>query len=102
MDQCHSCNIAINLKDREFLYIKLLRILQTTTSQSTLFEKDAVTAEINACITLSEANILGLVKCDVVEVTVQHPEGPDVLWTVLKMKRYMSSFESHLVFYKNR
>ena len=86
--------IAVDLNGGKHLFIKLLRIPQTTTSQSTLSKKDAVTAEVNACVMLSKANILGLVKCDVVEVTVHHSEGLDVspgVWAALKMKRYMSS-----------
>lgn len=76
------------------LFIKLLRIPQTATSHSTLSKEAAVTAEINACSLLFKSNILGLVKCEVVEVNVYHSEGLDVspaVWAVLKMKRYVSS-----------
>jgi hypothetical protein len=67
---------------------------QTTQSQSTLSKKDAIAAEINACTMLSKADILGLVKCNVVEVIVHHSEGLDVstgVWAALKMKRYTCS-----------
>lgn len=86
--------IAIDLDAEKHLFVKLLRMPQTTTSQPTAAKKDAVTAEINTCTTLSKENILGLVKCDVVEVTVCHSEGLDVspgVWAALKMKRYVSS-----------
>ena len=86
--------IALDLSSGKHLYIKLLRMPQTTTSQSTSGKEGAVTAEIRACVMLFEANIPGLVRCDVVEVTVHHNEGLDVspgVWAVLKMKRYISS-----------
>ena len=86
--------IAVDVKREKHLLIKLLRIPQTTQSQSTLSKKDAIAAEINACTMLSKADILGLVKCNVVEVIVHHSEGLDVstsVWAALKMKRYMCS-----------
>jgi hypothetical protein len=86
--------IAVDVKREKHLLIKLLRIPQTTQSQSTLSKKDAIAAEINACTMLSKADILGLVKCDVVEVLVHHSEGLDVspgVWAALKMNRYTCS-----------
>jgi hypothetical protein len=70
--------IAVDLERRKHILIKLLRIPQTTTSQSTLAKKDAVTAEIKACSSLTKANILGLVKCNIVEITVHHSDDLDV------------------------
>jgi hypothetical protein len=86
--------LAADLDTEKLLLIKLLRIPETTSSQSTLSKKDAVTAEIEACTNLTKENILGLVKCDVVEVTVHHSEGLNVSpgeWAAIKMDRYMSS-----------
>ncbi len=86
--------IAADLIQGKFLYIKLLSIPETLTSQSLQSRKNAVDAEIAACTTLSEANIPGLVKCDVVKVHVQHVEDLKVSlgeWAALKMKRYMSA-----------
>jgi len=86
--------IAVDVKREKHLLIKLLRIPQTTQLQSTVSKKDAIASEINACTMLSEADILGLVKCDVVEVIVHHSEGLDVspgVWAALKMKRYTCS-----------
>ena len=86
--------IAVDLDVGRHILIKLLRLPQTTTSQTILDKKDAVMAEVNACDIISKANIPGLVKCDVVEVTVHHSEGLDIsagVWTALKMKRYVSS-----------
>ena len=86
--------IAVDLDFGLHILIKLLRLPQTTTSQTILDKKDAVMAEVNACDIISKANIPGLVKCGVVEVTVEHSEGLDIspgVWTALKMKRYVSS-----------
>lgn len=86
--------IAIDLDAGKHLFIKLLRIPQTTASHSTDAKKDAVMAEIQTCRVLAQADIPGLVKCDVVQVTVNHSEGLDVApgeWASLKMKRYVSS-----------
>ena len=86
--------VAVDVIANKLLLIKLLRIPQTTTSHFNLTKMDAVTAEINACVLLSKADIPGLVKSDVVEITVHHSEGLDVspgVWAALKMKRYMCS-----------
>jgi serine/threonine protein kinase len=86
--------IAVDLARKKHLFIKLLRIPETTTSESSQSKNVAVTAEIKTCDQLSKANILGLVKCDVVEVTVHHAEGLGVspgVWAALKMKRYTTS-----------
>ena len=86
--------IAVDVKCSKHLLIKLLRIPQTTQSQSTVSKEDAIDAEIDACNMLSKADILGLVKCDVVKVNVHHSEDLDVspgAWAALKMKRYTCS-----------
>jgi Protein kinase domain len=86
--------IAVDLSVGRHILIKLLRIPQTTTSQSYLAKKNATDAEINACRMVTEANIPGLVQSDVIEVIVKRPEGLDVApgaWRALKMKRYVSS-----------
>ena len=86
--------IAGDVNDGKHLLIKLLRIPETTTSQSTNSKKDAIAAEISACRTVSNAKIVGLVKCDVVEITVHDNENMNVsrgVWTALKMNRYLSS-----------
>ena len=85
---------AIDLTSGDHLYIKLLRMPETTKSHSPSQKHDAINAEIKACGVVFEANIPGLVRCEKVEVNVIHNEGLDVspgVWTALKMKRYVSA-----------
>lgn len=85
---------AIDRNSGQQLLIKLLRIPETMISQSTKAKKDAISAEIEACNLIADAEIPGLVKCDVVQVSVNDSRGLNIahgVWAALKMKRYLSS-----------
>jgi len=85
---------AIDPNTRKHLLIKLLRLHQPTTSESTSAKNHAVTCEIEACEKVSTANINGLVKCEIVQVKVPHNDEPNITvsrWIAIKMKRYVSS-----------
>lgn len=85
---------AVDMGSGCHICLKLLRLPGTVTSQSTVAKKDAIETEISTCSFLTAKNIEGLVKCDVVDVTVHHSEGLDVspgVWRALRMKRFMCS-----------
>ncbi|KAJ3117384.1 hypothetical protein HDU96_006909 [Phlyctochytrium bullatum] len=86
--------IAFDLEEGKHLYIKILRIPIRFDSRSDIAKKDAIATEINTCAKLSASGIVGLVKCDPVDVMVKYSEDLDVspsLWSAIKMKLYMSS-----------
>jgi serine/threonine protein kinase len=96
MDQCHSHSqiFSFDLRTGKHLFIKLIRLPEIIKSQTLDAKQGAIVAELNTCEMLSKRNIIGLVKCDVVTVTVHHNESLNIPigeWGAVKMKRYLSS-----------
>lgn len=76
--------IAFDLDSGRSYCIKLFRLSDFVSD-----ELKAISDEVNACTILSEANILGVVKYDVIKIPIDIPRHED--WVVLKAKRYVTS-----------
>ena len=87
--------IAFDVKLMQHVIVKLLRLPQFGFSVTEPEKKDAIEAELDACRRVSELANVALVKCEVVEVCVQHTDDLDVAvkgkWAAIKMKRFFGS-----------
>lgn len=76
--------------------IKILRPQDTVTNRPANYVKDSIQIEIEACTTVNLLDCECLVKCEIVNVNVEHIRGLDVsigCHTALKMRHFFSSLD---------
>lgn len=85
---------GVDLRAQKHILVKLLQIPITSFSSQFSERKEAVLVETEACRSIFNAGIDGLVSCEIIEVKVVHTQQLDVHvgnWAAIKMSRYVTS-----------